>query len=363
MKKFFSKVSVLSVAGMLASGVAFAGIDVSNETTGSNSDNHNIVDADNNIDEDVTNSASISNSASATTDTGHNHANDNTGGGDVDAGDADINGEVENDVNSAAVDFYTEAFGDVDMNLENDTTGSQSTNTNDIDANQKLDVDLSNSASLTNSLGLTAQSGYNTANDNTGGGDVRTGKASIDTAIMNTINAGVGYSSGAFGDVRIDALNKKTGSNSDNHNIVDANQTIDLDVTNSASVSNTINATTDTGHNHANDNTGGGKVNSGDASAKSKIENSINQGGSYSVELPDVDVNLSNDTTGSHSTNTNDIDASNKVEAKVSNSASVTNSVSQDAKSGNNTADDNTGGGDVTTGDASVDFHFSNTVN
>ena len=72
MKKFLSNVSVVSLAGMMASGVAFAGIDVSNENTGADSDNENTVDVETEFDEDVTNSAEIENEAEVSSETGDN---------------------------------------------------------------------------------------------------------------------------------------------------------------------------------------------------------------------------------------------------------------------------------------------------
>lgn len=364
MQKFFSKVSILSVAGMLASGVAFAQIEVSNENTGADSDNDNTVDVTTDFDEDITNSAEIENAVEASTETGDNESNENTGGGEVDTGNAEIDGELENEVNSSAVEFYTVVFGDIDGELENDTTGSESDNTNDVDVSQSLEVDLSNGAWLLNALGLAASSGDNTANENTGGGEVQTGDAEIAVAIMNEINAAYASSTGSFGDVDIEASNHQTGSDSENDNTVDVTQDIEVDVTNSAEVSNAVESAAATGDNESNDNTGGGSVDTGNAETDTEIANAVNAGGSgYAVTLPDVDVEASNDTTGSDSDNTNDVDVSNTASVEVSNSADISNEVGSSADSGGNSANENTGGGEVQTGNASVGISISNTVN
>ncbi len=363
MRKFLRKVSLVSAAGMLASGIALADIDMSNENTGSDSTNENTVDVDQTIDEDVTNSADIDNDVDADLDTGDNEANDNTGGGDVDSGDADIDGELENEVNSATVSFYTAVFGDVDGELENNTTGSDSENENDLDVSQSIDVDLDNTADLLNTLDLEADTGHNEANDNTGGGDIASGDAGIGVGIMNMLNV-ISSSIGSFGDVNVGLANRTTGSDSTNTNDVDVTQDITIHVTNDATVDNTVTSEVDTGDNEANDNTGGGKVRTGKASADTEISNKINTGGSsYNVTLPDVDVEAENNKTGSDSTNTNDVTVDNSATIDVSNDATIDNTVDSEADTGDNEANDNTGGGDISTGDASVSFSISNTVN
>ena len=364
MKQLLSKVSLLSIAGMLASGVAFADIEMSNKDTGANSDNENDFELTTSVDEEVTNSAEIENDAEASTQTGNNDASKNTGGGEVDTGNAEIDGELENEVNSSAVAFYTAVFGDVDGEFENDTTGSNSDNRNNAEVSQTLDVDLVNGAWLLNALGLTASSGHNDATQNTGGGEIDTGDAEIGVGIMNEINAASGFSSGSFGDVNIEASNRMTGADSDNDNVITVTQTIDLDVTNSASVNNDVASSTHTGGNDANQNTGGGSVRTGDAEADTEISNIVNSGGSgYDVNLPDVDVEVSNDTTGFNSDNMNDVQVSNTASLDVTNSADITNDVDSWSSSGGNEANQNTGGGEVSTGDSSVSFEISNTVN
>jgi hypothetical protein len=371
MKKFLSKVSVLSVAGMLASGVAFAdvNVEVSNENTGFDSTNTNDVDIqdsqDPDADIDVTNSAEIANDVDAASSTGDNSADENTGGGEIDTGNADVDGALENEVNSAAVELYTEVFGDVDVDAENDTTGAESTNENFIDVDQELDVTLTNGASLLNALGvLSASSGGNSADENTGGGEIDTGDAGVSATIINEINAGLGYE-GGFGDVSVDASNEDTGFDSDNLNDIDIDQDIDVDVTNSAGVTNDVDSSASTGDNSADENTGGGEVLTGNAETWTDISNTVNQGSGYvgGVEFGDVDVDAENDTTGAESTNENFIDVDQELDVTVTNSAGVTNDVDSSASTGGNSADENTGGGEIDTGNASVGISISNTVN
>lgn len=364
MQKFLRKVAAVSAAGLLTAGVAFAKVEVSNTNTGADSDNDNDVDIVTDVDKDVTNSAAIENEADATTETGFNEANQNTGGGEIDTGKAEIDGELENEVNSSAVELYTAVFGAADVEAENDVTGADSDNVNTVMVEQTLDVDLFNGASLLNALGVFASSGVNTANQNTGGGEIDTGDGEIGVEIMNTVNAANGSSSGSFGDVDIEVANSHTGADSDNENDVDVTQSVDVDVTNTAEIFNGVESSATTGFNEASKNTGGGMVKTGDAEADTEIENTVNTGGSgVEIELPDVDVEASNKHTGADSDNVNAVDVSNTADVDVTNSAEIFNGVGSSASSGDNEANKNTGGGEVSTGDASVNISISNMVN
>lgn len=355
------KVSVLSVASFMATGVAFAN-SAENVQTGADSDNDNDVDIDQDIDEDVDNHAAIDNEASAESSSGGNEANENTGGGEVDSGDADIEAELENVVNTLEA-YFSGNFGDVDWDLLNKITGSNSDNSNDLDVDQDIDLDIENNAWLRNCLRLLASTGENEANKNTGGGDVDTGDATAMAEVMNELNL-AGELDVKFGDVDVSATNEKTGADSDNDNDIDVDQDVDIDIANNAEVRNAVMTSASTGGNEANKNTGGGEVKTGKAESSAKITNSINQGSGYGgIEFPDVDVDVKNDTTGYDSDNDNDVDIDQDVDIDVDNHAEVSNEVHADSSTGGNEANKNTGGGSVDTGDATVKIEISNTVN
>lgn len=363
MSELLRKVSALSMAGLMASGVAFASTS-ENVQTGANSDNDNDVDIDQDLDTDVDNTANISNVGTATASTGGNDANENTDGGDNDTGEATIDADLENLVNTLEA-YFSGNFGDVDWDLLNKITGSNSDNDNDIDVDQDIDFDVDNYATLENILTFLAQTGGNDANQNTDGGDNETGDATAWADIMNELNFGGGSDDGVeFGDVNVSMTNQKTGADSDNDNDIDVDQDVDVDVNNTANVTNVVTSTARTGGNDANQNTSGGTNDTGDAKAGATIENKINQGSGYGdVEFSDVDADLSNDTTGFNSNNDNDLDVDQDVDVNVNNDATVNNVVNETAQTGGNDANQNTAGGDNDTGDAEVTIDISNTVN
>lgn len=361
MSNLFSRVAVLSAIGLMSSGAAFASTS-ENVRTGADSTNENDVDVDQDLDQDVDNHADINNTGSAEATTGGNSSNRNTGGGEVDSGDADISGRLRNMVNTLE-SYFSGNFGDVDWDLLNEITGSNSDNENDISVEQEIDLDVENRAELLNALGLFASSGENSANRNTGGGEVRSGDAMSGADVLNRLNSGGGYEA-EFGDVHVASENSTTGADSTNENDIDVDQEIDVDVDNHANVVNTISSSSTTGGNESNRNTGGGKVDSGNAEASAKVENTINQGAQGGgVEFSDVHVDTSNKTTGADSTNENDVDVDQDADVDVDNHAEITNSVEQSASTGDNEANRNTGGGEVSTGDATVSIDFSNSVN
>lgn len=361
MNNIFSKVSVLSAIGLMSSGVAFASTS-ENVRTGADSTNENDVEVEQEIDQDVDNHANILNNGNAEATTGGNSSNRNTGGGEVDSGNADISGRLRNMVNTLE-SYFSGDFGDVDWDLLNEITGSNSENENEVSVEQEIDLDVDNRAELLNALGFFASSGENTASRNTGGGEVRSGDAESGADILNRLNSGGGYEA-SFGDVHVASENSTTGADSENENDINVEQDVDVDVDNHANVVNTVMGSSTTGGNESNRNTGGGKVDSGSATTSAKIENTINQGAQNSgVEFSDVHVDTSNSTTGADSENENDVDIEQNADVNVDNHAEITNTVEQSASSGDNEASRNTGGGEVSTGDASVSIDFSNSVN
>ncbi len=139
-----------------------------------------------------------------------------------------------------------------------------------------------------------------------------------------------------------------SGNGSSSDNDVKVGQTNNTTVTqsNTANISNDINANANTGGNHANDNTGSDvSIDTGNAKSTVKVDNTVN---SNEAQVKcggcptDVKVEVSGN--GTHSDNDVNLDLKNKTWVDQKNDAVIHNDIDSKANSGKNNANDNTGG-------------------
>ncbi len=155
------------------------------------------------------------------------------------------------------------------------------------------------------------------------------------------------------------------GSNSDNDAKVETSNDVDVDQSNDAHVDNNIKVFSETGNNSASDNTGGDvKVDTGDSTVLVDVENKLNSNWAdvESCCPNDTDVKIEGNGTGSD--NNAKLKFDNDVDVDQDNDAHVKNKVDVESETGDNSADDNTGG-DVTvkTGDSTVKTYITNEAN
>jgi hypothetical protein len=363
---------VSALALLLTATPVFAAqsVDVSGENveTGANSDNVNRFDIDNDGDVRVDNTGNVNNSATADVDTGGNDQNRNTTSGDLETGSVDASTEWENVVNEGAgLCGCPDGEVEIDADFRNELTGFNSDNRNILDVDMDGDMRVENLANIANSLGLTANTGGNDQNQNTTAGDMTTGDVTLTSEIMNRANSSDDSSGGSGGglSINVEASNETTGANSDNVNRVDVDADGNTRVNNRANISNSVRVDANTGGNDQNRNTTAGSMTTGNIEVSTEIENVANSGGCACPPARDLEVNadLSNDTTGSQSDNRNVVDVNAGGNTTVNNTANVSNSLGVDADTGNNDQNQNTSGGDMTTGDVEINFGVSNTVN
>ena len=339
---------------------------------GSGSDNLVEVELENETTVNQTNNATFNNSINGDASTGGNDANDNTGGDvEIDTGDADVTATVNNSANQnwASVDCCVS--NDVEVKISGN--GSDSDNTVKLkaeDDDNKIKIDQYNNAYFNNNVNADAKTGYNDANDNTGGDvEIDTGNASVTVSVSNWANAnsarvGDGGNGGSLSLWILD-----NGSDSRNLIDVELENEVDVDQDNHATFDNDIYADAKTGKNDANDNTGGNvEIDTGDATVDVTVDNMANFNWAdlnCGCLLDDLTAKIAGN--GSDSDNTIDVELESDQEVDQDNRASFDNDVDADAKTGKNDAEDNTGenGGDpsIDTGDADVTVEAFNDAN
>lgn len=251
------------------------------------------------------------------------------------------------------------------LNIEISGNGVSSNSTVNFNSTSNTSVNQSNNASITNNVDVNADTGNNTANNNTGGNvNITTGNADANATVNNTANANwASVDPCCQGDVNVTI--KDNGAGSDNDAIVKLNNTVNVTQDNNAKVKNNVDVDANTGKNDANNNTGGDvSIETGDANASATVENSLNTNGAVISGDGGGTLSIEISGNGANSDNTVNVNASSSVKLEQTNYAKVKNDVDVDADTGNNTANNNTGGNvTIDTGNADANADVSTLAN
>ncbi len=156
------------------------------------------------------------------------------------------------------------------------------------------------------------------------------------------------------------------GSDSTNTANVTVSTSKQILQTNNADIENNVKINANSGDNDANDNTGGEVViETGDANVSSSVSNSANSNvANLSCGGCPGDTTVKITGNGSDSDNKANVQIANETALQQSNNADVDNNVEIDANTGDNDAEDNTGGDvSIETGDAKAVVDIANMVN
>jgi len=423
-------------------GVSLADLESGNSNTGAGSDNDASSEFNNDFDLTATNDLEADNSAYVNVDSGKNSADKNTGDGEVVAGDADIVLTALNVGNNTSVgtqvfNVYDDQTGDliIDFNnvstvplgtvcgggsATNTTTGSESNNDATTVCTSQNTILIDNDGNIVNDYYLSADTGNNSADKNTGDGSVTTGDANIVLNVINFINntflggggelllglvnifgnfdGNIGLNIPNSGDDYLltssSAGNSNTGADSDNNASTSSSSDTDIAMTNTADILNNIMLFGDTGNNDASKNTGSGLVTTGDINSNLNVTNISNTNGigdggtlwmvlvnnlgtwtgqiwgfdSTGVASPFFAFEIGDDgafnaITGAGSTNNATVTNNSDTDITMNNNATLTNNIYINANTGNNSATMNTGNGTISTGDVNVAANIVNILN
>src|SRR4030042_4054360 len=242
--------------------------------------------------------------------------------------------------------------------------GSESESFIDVETERETEVEQKNEADVDNDVKIYANSGENEAEDNTGGDlNIDTGDVEVGVKIENSLNTNMAEldlcdGCGMDGEFKI----ADNGEGTDNDIKYEAESEVELEQENEGDVDNDVDVTAGSGKNEVDGNTNGnvtietGNVTVGDETNPVYIKNSLNlnsaavsnggEEGTLSVWI------LGN---GTDSDNFADLEFESEVELEQENEADVDNDVDIAAFSGENEAEDNTGGFvNIDTGDILV---------
>ena len=227
-------------------------------------------------------------------------------------------------------------------------------------------VTQDNNADIDNHINISANTGENTANKNTGGAvEVKTGSADVTTSITNTANVN-SADLGCCGGQSVDTMISGNGADTENEVELDLTKTTTLTQDNNSDIENDVDVTAKTGKNEAEGTTGGSVlVDTGDVIVKTTLATTANanmasvtgggEGGGLSAWIKD---------NGADTENEIDLALANILTIEQDNFADVDNNVDVYATTGKNEAEKNTGGEvTVKTGDIDMTLGIDNEVN
>ena len=349
---------------------AFAATTIEISGNGTNSDNDSNVGISQTTTVVQSNNADVFNKVDVDADTGGNDANDNTGGDvSVETVDVDTEVNVSNALNSNSANVDC-CLSDGDTEVLISGNGSNSDNTVNLGQTNYNAIYQSNDADVTNLVDVDGDTGDNDAEDNTGGDvSVETGDVDTKVSISTAANANSASISGdGNGGGTLSARIVGNGTHSDNDINLGLLSGVLISQDNNADVFNKVDVDADTGNNDANDNTGGEvSITTGDVDTEVEIDNMVNfnfADADCGCLLEDILAKISGN--GSDSDSTINASLEDKLEVFQSNcddqyewwywwnkDCEIENKVDVDGDTGDNDAEDNTGG--VHGGDPSVD--------
>lgn len=260
----FGAVALLAAAVIPAFG---AGNSCMNGTTGPSSNNTCSINNTTNVSVNNVNDAKIVNDIRTVSNTGGNSASNNTLGGNITTGNASLNATLSSVANVNTTNISVGWAGSNNAGANN-VTGPSSNNTAYINNAHRVDVYNSNTATVDNAVNSTADTGSNNADNNTGPAYIRTGSSNLATSVFSHVNDSLtAISLGSGGTGNNTAGNDTTGPFS--YNMAVINNAVDVGVNNvnDLQVRNRVDVFSSTGSNSASNNTLGGDILTGNASA------------------------------------------------------------------------------------------------
>jgi hypothetical protein len=260
----------------------------------------------------------------------------------------------------------TPAFA-TSYNFEVTGNGSDSESEIRFEQENEVEVTQSNHANVNNNVRVESNTGGNEAEDNTGGNiEIETGDSDTTVNVSNTLNSNSAeVENCCLGDVNA----KIDGNGSDSDNDIDLEFDNDVDVVqyNQADVRNDVNTRSNTGDNEADDNTNGSvSIKTGNATTTVGVSTTANSNSAWVSGGEGEGGSLSALITGNGADSENEIDLEleNETELTQTNNADILNDVYVKAETGENEAEDNTGGAvEIETGDATADVTVDNMAN
>lgn len=242
-----------------------------------------------------TNQAIVQNNVQTSADTGNNTASQNSSGQtSIDTGDVTTSTSVENILNTSAI----EKDSCCEQTTELTISGNSNTGDNEVfvTSSSNTSIAVTNTATMLNNIGISANTGFNNSSHNQGTTSISTGSIRVDTTIQNSANnTTMKLSDPGIGSVSLSIRNNTNRGT--NIILFDDPRTVAITSINTATLENNVRWDLNTGHNDIIGSIGGASVTTGDILATAKISNTLNDndvtipccavGGGQTIDDPD----------------------------------------------------------------------------
>lgn len=241
---------------------------------GSGADSQVLITSDSQTTVEQSNQANITNDVNVAADTGNNSASSNTATDtSINTGNINSDTSIQNSVNTSVVSLDC-CPNQSDLNVNISDNGTNSQNLVDLNLSNNTSIDVNQYAYINNTVNGDANTGLNSANDNSGGDvSIKTGNINVSDDIRNHQINNTYVSAGAGG---TDLNVKISGNGSDSNNLValSLSNNLLINVQNISDILNSSNWFLNTGGNSANGNSGGSvAIITGDINVNTKITN------------------------------------------------------------------------------------------
>ncbi|KKR81159.1 MAG: Dentin sialophosphoprotein [Candidatus Daviesbacteria bacterium GW2011_GWA1_41_61] len=231
--------------------------------------------------------------------------------------------------------------------------GSDSDNQISISSDTNTTVEQSNNADIRSNVQQAADSGNNSASDNSGDASIQTGDINTTTEVSNQANVST-VDIACCSSNPTEATISGNGSDSDNNIEINSSNQTNVSIDQRAEINNDIDVNANTGGNSANRNSGDVSIDSGDIEGRVEIRSKNINIDSVDIESCCKEISIKVADNGSDSDNSIKVNEDNDISVVLDNRADVEDEVDIDADTGNNEAEGNSGDVSIKTGD--IDF-------
>lgn len=232
-------------------------------------------------------------------------------------------------------------------------------------------VNQTNNAQVNNDITSSANTGANNASDNASGNVlIETGSVQDSISVENSLNTSLVSNSCCDHQSYESSATIANNGDGTNQIILNNEKTTDVSVTQNASIINTINTSSNTGKNSANDNNGNVIIKTGSITSREHIENKYINTAHLELSHSQESVTVRITGNGEDSENNVTVSLSSSVNQTVNNTAYIENDISHYLNTGENSASGNSGNVLLETGDIAfwssvrnvgINYSFANT--
>lgn len=268
---------------------------------------------------------------------------------------------------SSFVLLFTFAAGlaSAEVTVEIDGNGTSSDNSANVNITQQTTITQTNQADIQNNVNTQADTGSNTASNNTGGDtSIQTGNTNQNVSVSNQANSSTINTTGCGGCANGDVNVQVSGNGADSQNTtnVTLNNQTTINATNNANITNIVNVGANTGNNSSSNNNGGVTIQTGNILIRGSIENKANKT-EIIIDPTNGTITVINSSNGVSSVNVIDISILESLNITKIDEATINNLVEILANTGGNLANGNTDPVLIQTGDIDIEFGIINEVN